>query len=110
MKKPSFAFRVVVGLMTITLIAVGSYLFEARAKAQGSMTGQLIPVVQQDTIVAYVDSGAVGQLSEQEKEVKGELRQSVKIRPLHWILCLIRQVLLLTAGWRSVISPTMITV
>ncbi|EHL08395.1 hypothetical protein DesLBE_1679 [Desulfitobacterium sp. LBE] len=72
MRKPSFAVRVVVGLITIALIAGGSYLFEAKAKAQGSMTGQLVPVVQHDAIVAYVDSGAVGQLSEQEKEVKGE--------------------------------------
>lgn len=72
MKKMSLNLRILIGLIFVVMIGGGAYLFEEQTKVQGSQTGQLIPVVQYEEIIAYVDGGAIGQLGGQEKLLKGE--------------------------------------
>ncbi len=62
--------RIGIGLLVLALVVGGSYLFELLTKAQGSKNGKLVPVVQYDKTIAYLDAGVIRQLSLQEQGLK----------------------------------------
>lgn len=62
--------RIVTGILLLTLVVGGAFLFEKVAKVQGSQNGKLVPVVQNDKTIAYLDAGVIRQLSCQERELK----------------------------------------
>jgi len=59
--------RIGVGLLLITFLVGGAFLFEQVTKVRGSQNGELIPVMQNNKIAAYVDAGTIKQLSMQER-------------------------------------------
>jgi hypothetical protein len=62
--------RIVIGILLLTLVVGGAFLFERVTKIQGSQNGKLVPVVQNDKTIAYLDAGVIRQLSCQECELK----------------------------------------
>lgn len=70
MQKMTLNRRIVIGVLAIILLVGGAYLFEQVTKVQGSQNGKLIPVAQNDKIVAYLDAGTIKQLSIQERTLK----------------------------------------
>ncbi len=62
--------RVGIGLLLLILVVGGAFLFEKAVKVQGSQNGKLVPVVQNDKTIAYLDAGVIRQLSCQERELK----------------------------------------
>lgn len=62
--------RIVIGILLLTLVVGGAFLFEKVTKIQGSKNGKLVPVVQNDKTIAYLDAGVIRQLSCQERDLK----------------------------------------
>ncbi len=61
--------RIAIGILCLFLAAGGAFLFEQAIKAQGSRSGKLVPVVQHNKTIAYLDAGVIRQLHEQEREL-----------------------------------------
>lgn len=62
--------RIEIGILLLTLVIGGAFLFEKVTRVQGSQNGKLVPVVQNDKTIAYLDAGVIRQLSCQERELK----------------------------------------
>ncbi|HHU86047.1 MAG: hypothetical protein ACOX86_11110 [Pelotomaculaceae bacterium] len=62
--------RIVTGILLLALVIGGSFLSEKVARVQGSQRGEVVPVVQNDITVAYLDAGVIRQLSIQERQLE----------------------------------------
>ena len=62
--------RIVTGILLLALVIGGSFLSEKVARVQGSQRGEVVPVVQNDITVAYLDAGVIRHLSIQERQLE----------------------------------------
>lgn len=70
MQKLTLHKRVMIGMILTVLLVGGAFICEQMAKTTGSQNGKLLPVVQNNKIVAYIDAGTIQQLNIQERTLK----------------------------------------
>ncbi|SPF45601.1 conserved exported hypothetical protein [Candidatus Desulfosporosinus infrequens] len=59
--------RIGIGILIIALSIGGAFFVERMAIVQGQQAGKMIPVVQNNKTIAYLDAGVIKQLGEQER-------------------------------------------
>jgi len=69
-QKMTLNWRIGLGVLVTILLVGGAFLFEQITKVQGSQNGELIPVMENSKIVAYLDSGTIKQLNIQERALR----------------------------------------
>ncbi len=62
--------RIVLGLIFIVVIVGSAFLLEHTVKVQGSNSARIIPVIQNNETIAFVDAGVIEQLREQEHAMR----------------------------------------
>lgn len=68
--------RIGIGMLILVLSIGGAFLVERLALVQGKQTGKLIPIVQNNKPMAYLDAGVIKQLGVQERGSRQSISNS----------------------------------